>query len=57
MVPITNLDGVAAPEDSLEVLGGADTTEPTANHDTQPVAHSLTLLHAVGREYDAAGRR
>lgn len=51
------LDRVAAPENFLEVLGGANAAQPAADHYPQPIADSFTLLHAMRREDHAARLR
>lgn len=53
----THLDRVATSEPPLEMLRSTDAAEPPADHDAKPVAHCLALLHAVGRQNDAARRR
>ena len=42
---------VAGPEPRLQVLDGAETFELAVDHDAQPRAESLALLHAVGGEH------
>ena len=46
-----DLQTIARPEPVLEVLDGAETLELTIDHDPQPGAQSLALLHAVGGQH------
>lgn len=51
------LDRVAAAEPPLEVLRSTETAQRAADHDAQPVAHGLALLHGVGSQDHASSRR
>lgn len=52
-----HLNGVAAAEPSLEVLRRAETSQPSSDHDAQPITNGLALFHGVRRENHAAACR